>query len=144
MMFRSIDPTVCSVSSGGVVLGLSIGECSVTVSKLGSGSYLHITSAPVVFSISKFGLSNTYLGSSITIKRRARVTTIEISLAPKYVGKHVVVEFVLKTHESINYHILGITHVNSVGQARLKTRHLIPLGAIVRTKIGSKVVAQRQ
>lgn len=143
MMFKSKNPTVCSVSSGGIVSGLSIGECSVTVSKLGSGSYLDTTSIPMVYSISQVGLTNTFNGSTITIKRRAGMTTIKVSMPMKYANKLIRIEWGVRKGGSVFYGSWGNTRANSAGIATLSTTKIIRLKTIVRAVLNSKVIAKR-
>ncbi|MEK7295611.1 MAG: hypothetical protein AAB018_03665, partial [Actinomycetota bacterium] len=143
IMFRSNDPTICSVSPAGVVIGQSVGDCSVTVSKLGSGSYLDVTSSPVVLSVRNFGLSNTYLGSTISIKRRAGITTIKVSLPMKYANKLVRLEWGVQKDGDIFYGSWGNTRANSLGVATLPTTKIITLRTSVRAVLGSTVIAKR-
>ncbi|MEO8363024.1 MAG: carboxypeptidase-like regulatory domain-containing protein, partial [Ilumatobacteraceae bacterium] len=143
IMFKSKNPKVCSVSSGGIVAGLSIGECSVTVSKLGWGSYLDATSAPAVFSISAVGLTNTFEGSTFSFKRHAGRTTIKVSMPMKYANKLIKIEWGVKKGGSVFYGSWGNTRANSAGVATLSTSKIITLNTFVKASLGSKIIAKR-
>ncbi|MEO5974828.1 MAG: IPT/TIG domain-containing protein, partial [Ilumatobacteraceae bacterium] len=143
MMFKSKNPTVCAVSSGGIVSGLSVGECSVTVSKLGSGSYLDATSAPTIYSITEFALTNTFEGSTITIKRSAGRTTIKVSMPKKYANKLIRLEWGVMKKGSVFYGSWGNTRANSSGVATLSTSKIITLKTIMRATLNSRVIAKR-
>lgn len=54
MMFKSLDPSICTVAADGVVSGSAAGKCSVSGSRL----------------------TDSALGSAITVRRRAGTTTI--------------------------------------------------------------------
>ncbi|MFA5775652.1 MAG: hypothetical protein WC864_09810, partial [Ilumatobacteraceae bacterium] len=143
IMFKSKNPTVCSVSSGGIVSGLSIGECSVTASKLGWGSYLDATSAPTVFSISKIGLTNTFEGSTFSFKRRNGMTTIKVTMPMKYANKLIKIEWGVMKGGSVFYGSWGNTRANSAGVATLSTSKIITLKTFVKATLGSKIIAKR-
>jgi hypothetical protein len=143
MTFRSIDPAVCTVTSTGVVSGISAGQCSVTATRLGSGSYLDLTSVPVVILISNSKSPNIVLGSSITVRRRAGTTTIKVSLPLKYANKLIRLEWGVKKGGAIFYCCWGNTRANSKGVASLPTTKIITPNTTVRAMLGLKLVAKR-
>jgi len=134
LKYKTNDPAICSITADGLVSGSAAGTCTVTVSKFGSGSYLNVTSGELVISIVK---------PEIVVTRQLGITAIKISLATKYAGKFVTVEWGVEKNGRISFRAAGSIRVNSLGNATMKTKQLIPPNAIVRAKIGSKVVARR-
>jgi|GEM_PF-1970457 len=80
---------------------------------------------------------------AIVVTRQSGITTTMISLAAEYVGKLVTVEWGVRKNGRIKFGVVGSIRVNSLGNATMKTKQLIPSNAIVRARIGPKVVVSR-
>jgi len=143
LAFKSIDPAICSVTADGVVAGSSIGNCLITVSKMGSGSYLDVTSARITILIEVSEPSISVATSLISVKRRAGISTLKVNLGRRYANKLIRLEWGLQKDGNVFYGSWGNTRANSQGIATLPTTKVITPKTYVRAVIGSKVLAKR-
>ena len=50
--YTTSTPTICSVSSAGVVTGIAVGSCYITATKAADASYTEVTSSPITITVS--------------------------------------------------------------------------------------------
>lgn len=143
LAFKSIDSAICSVTAAGVVAGSTIGNCLITVSKMGSGSYLDVTSARTTILISWPEPSVSVSTSLITVKRLAGITTLKVNLGRRYANKLIRLEWGLQKEGNVFYGSWGNSRANAQGIATLPTTKVITPKTYVRAVIGSTVLAKR-
>lgn len=116
-------------SSGGVVTRVQVN----VIQRLGVRIYLTVTgtatSTPAVIPIVK---------PAIVVTRQSGITTIKIDLATKNKGNLIIVEWGVKKSGGISYRAVGTIRLNSLGDATIKTKQLIPSNAIVRHRFALK------
>jgi uncharacterized repeat protein (TIGR02543 family) len=122
--FKSMTPTVCSVSSTGVVTAVRPGSCSVVTTKSGDTTYMHSSAKAIKITV-----------TSISID--ASATKVLISLGPSYAGKLVGIEISAKSNGF--YRVVGQLKLSSAGSATLS--RAIAVGTTVRVRIGAKTLA---
>jgi hypothetical protein len=87
--YQTTTPSLCSVSNAGLVTALAPGECSVSVTRAGSGNYLAATSPAYIITISDSeaeaaaAIAKANL-STILYTITGSTNKIEIDLADKY------------------------------------------------------------
>ncbi len=116
--YQTSTPSLCSVSSAGLVTALAPGECSVSVTRGGSGNYLAATSPAYIITISDIdaeaaaAIAKANL-STIEYTLTSSTNTIEIDLADKYWYQIVVVDVKKKVLVSGKY-VLRYVRIDTV------------------------------
>jgi uncharacterized repeat protein (TIGR02543 family) len=122
--YKSITPTLCSVSSAGVVKALKPGVCSVVTTKSGDDTYMHSSAKAVKITV-----------TAVPIVVVAGQVRLNVGLA--YANKNVGIEGSAKSNGF--YRVLGSVKVSKLGTATfLRT---IAAGTTIRVRYGAKTLA---
>jgi hypothetical protein len=142
--YSTTTPSLCSVSSTGLVTALAPGECSVSVTRGGSGNYLAATSPAYIITISDIDAEAaaaivTASISTITYTLSSSSNTIEIDLADKYWYQIVNVDVKKKVLVSGKY-VLRYVRIDTVvldefAAVTLNTTIGIKAGDVIRVSV---------
>jgi hypothetical protein len=122
--FKSLTPTICSVSSAGVITAVRPGSCSVVSTKSGDTTYMHSSAKAIKITVTTKSID-------------ASATKILVSLGSSYAGKLAGVEVSAKSNGL--YRVVGQLKLNSSGSATLIRATAV--GTTIRVRIGAKTVA---
>lgn len=142
--YQTTTPSLCSVSSTGLVTAIAAGSCSVSVTRAGSGNYLAATSPAYIITISDSdadvaaAIAKANL-STILYTLTSSSNTLEIDLADKYWYQIVFVD--VKKRVLINSkYVLSYVRIDTVAldefaAATVSTTIGIKAGDVIRVSV---------
>jgi hypothetical protein len=142
--YQTSTPSLCSVSSTGLVTALAPGSCSVSVTRAGSGNFLAATSPAYIITISDSdaqaaaAIAKANL-STIEYKLTSSTNTIDIDLADKYWYQIVTVDVKKKVLVNGKY-VLRYVRIDTVvldelAAVTLYTTIGIKVGDVIRVSV---------
>jgi hypothetical protein len=128
--YVSTTPTICSVSSNGLITGVKAGLCTVTATKGGDAVYLH---ADVSTSLN----ITAQPGAILSVYGALSIKKVFINLGTAYANKSIALQ--AKATTSSKYLTVKSLKLDSMGRA--VTLAKIPAKATVRVLVSNKSVA---
>ncbi len=137
LTYQTKTPTVCTVSTHGLVYGIKAGSCIVTAAKAGDDVYMNSVSGPVV--ITFVAVTPTLPAPPLTVQGMKitgtnRLKLIQVNLGKAFGGKSIVIKILVPGAKT--YVTLCTVTLNKTGM--VNTTRAVPSGSTVEVYVDGK------
>ena len=149
--YSSSGTTYCVIDKDGAVTPLSVGICSITVTKAGDGTYSSAQSNSITITATDKPVAATTSGSAsnsgvsmVVGKPVGGVATVKFTVADTYAGEKVSVILASKNSAGKTiYKTLGSAKVGATGAVTFKTQVKLTAGAVLQLKSAGSVILSK-